>query len=81
MQYYKHFKLRVWDVTPNSLKVDRYSKLVKHLGTLFKAKVQPSLVNKTEILMENIPDKLKAESLEFFEQNKDKLEGVDLCNH
>ena len=27
--------------------------------------------------MENIPDKLKAEPLEFFEKHKDKLEGVD----
>ena len=78
-QYYKHFKLRVWDVTANSLGVRQIPKLVEYLWEHYpKAKVQiRPVVNKTEILMENIPDKLKAEPLEFFEQNKDKLEGVD----
>ena len=27
--------------------------------------------------MENIPDRFKAESLKFFEEHKDRLEGVD----
>lgn len=78
-QYYKHFKLRVWDVTANSLGVRQIPKLVEYLWEHYpKAKVQiRPVVNKTEILMENIPDKFKAEPLEFFEQNKDRLEGVD----
>ena len=59
--YYKHFKLRVWDVTANSLGVRQIPKLVgTRLETLSKAKVQirPSK-KQTEILMENIPINLK----------------------
>ena len=35
------------------------------------------MINKTEVMMENIPDRFKAESLAFFEEHKNKLEGVD----
>jgi MoaA/NifB/PqqE/SkfB family radical SAM enzyme len=78
-QYYNHFKLAVWDITANSLSVRHIPKLVEHLWENYpnaKVQIRP-VVNKTEVLMENIPDRFKAESLAFFEKHKNKLEGVD----
>ena len=78
-QYYNHFKLKVWDITANSLSVRHIPTLIKHLWEKYpnaKVQIRP-VVNKTEVLMENIPDRFKAESLRFFEENKLRLEGVD----
>ena len=78
-QYYKEFKLRIWDITANSLSVRHIPKLIKYLWEHYpdaKVQIRP-VINKTEVLMENIPDRFKAESLKFFEDNKIKLEGVD----
>jgi MoaA/NifB/PqqE/SkfB family radical SAM enzyme len=78
-QYHKHFKLKVWDVTANALSVRSIPKLIKFLWETYpdvKVQIRP-VINKTEVLMENIPDRFKAESLAFFEEHKNKLEGVD----
>jgi uncharacterized Fe-S cluster-containing radical SAM superfamily protein len=78
-QYYKEFKLRIWDITANSLSVRHIPQLIKYLWEHYpdaKVQIRP-VINKTEVLMENIPDRFKAESLKFFEDNKLKLEGVD----
>ena len=78
-QYHKHFKLKVWDVTANALSVRSIPKLIKFLWETYpdvKVQIRP-VINKTEVLMENIPDRFKAESLAFFEQHKKQLDGVD----
>ena len=78
-QYHKHFRLHVWDITANVLSVRSIPKLIKFLWETYpdvKVQIRP-VINKTELLMENIPDRFKAESLKFFEEHKDRLEGVD----
>jgi uncharacterized Fe-S cluster-containing radical SAM superfamily protein len=78
-QYHNNFRLRVWDITANALSVRHIPKLIKYLWEKYpgpKVQIRP-VINKTEVLMENIPDRFKADSLAFFEEHKDKLEGVD----
>ena len=78
-QYHDNFRLRVWDITANALSVRHIPKLIKYLWEKYpgpKVQIRP-VINKTEVLMENIPDRFKADSLAFFEEHKDKLEGVD----
>ena len=78
-QYYKEFKLRIWDITANSLSVRHIPKLITYLWEHYpaaKVQIRP-VINKTEVMMENIPDRFKAESLAFFEKHKEQLEGVD----
>lgn len=68
-QYYKEFNLRVFDITANAFSVRSIPKLIKYLEErypLSQIQVRP-VINKQEILMENLPDRFKAESLAFFE--------------
>jgi hypothetical protein len=68
-QYYKEFNLRVFDITANAFSVRSIPKLIKYLEDrypLSQIQVRP-VINKQEILMENLPDRFKAESLAFFE--------------
>lgn len=82
-QYYNEFGVQVWDLTANALSVRHMPKLIEYLDDRYpnsKIQVRP-VINKYEIMMENIPDELKKESLDFFIKNKDKLEGVEHVIH
>ena len=78
-QYYKEFRLRVWDVTANAFSVRHIPKLIEYLWENYpngEVQIRP-VVNKTELDMENIPMEYRQEALEFFEKHKSKLGGVD----
>jgi len=78
-QYYKEFNLRVFDITANAFSVRSIPKLIEYLDErypLSQIQVRP-VINKQEILMENLPDRFKAESLQFFEKHQPRITGLD----
>lgn len=82
-QYHKHFKVGVWDITANAFTVRHIPQLVEYLHNRYpgtKIQMRP-VVNKTEVLMENLPDYMKADSLKFFEENKAGVEGIEHVIH
>ena len=82
-QYYKTFGVQVWDITANPLSVRHIPKLIDFISERYpnsKIQVRP-VINKYEIMMENIPAEYKQESLDYFIKHRDKLEGIDHVIH
>ena len=82
-QYYKEFGVQVWDITANPLSVRHIPKLIEYLWENYpnsNVQVRP-VINKYELMMDNIPAHFKQESLDFFIRNRDKLEGIDHVIH
>ena len=82
-QYYKEFGVQVFDITANPLNVRHLPKLIEFIWEKYpKSNIQVRpVINKYEIMMDNIPARFKQESLDFFVKHKDKLEGVDHVIH
>lgn len=84
-QYYDKFDLEVWDITVNPFSVRTAPKLIEYLFNRYpKSSVQiRPVVNKQELLMENIPAHFKQDALDYFKQYvvsdmiESKLVGVD----
>ena len=82
-QYYNEFGVQVWDITATPLSVRSIPKLIDYLSDNYpKSKIQVRpVINKYEVMMENIPAHFKQESLDYFIKHKDKLEGIDHVIH
>ena len=80
-QYYEHFDIDAWDITANAFSVRHIPQLMDYINNRYprtQIQVRP-VVNKTELLLNNIPEHFRTEALEYLTDyhNTHRFTGLD----